>query len=635
MFRLRSRFFSALTLLPLLILARPALAAAGRWTPLGPEGGTVQALKADPGSPGTLYAGTDGGGVWKSTDGGTTWRSANEGFGSPDVHALAVSPGDPGAVWAGTGGGIFQSTDAGATWRRVWHESSGPLDTTPWIVSLAADPIRPGVVWAGNERGWILKTTDGGATWTRLQESGGHTLLIDPLNPETVYANGLKTTDGGATWQTLDSHGEILALDLSNPRVLYSSDFDGLWKSADAGASWTRLPGFEGRAESLLVDPSDPDVLLAGQSGRGPARSEDGGQTWRQVPGLPLMFVPALEADPAQPGRIWLGANERAVFRSLDSGRTWKTSRQGLDATHLFAAAFDPFRPRTLYVAANSLGVHRSADSGGTWSRINKGLPTSGGYGVSVNTVAAHPTRSGTLYAGTGAGTWRSLDRGKSWSLALDEGDVHAIAFHPRKPGMVFSGGDHLFRSRDNGRTWKRLTRPDTFHDSEIAGLVISPLRPQTVFALDINERRGTAETLFRSPDEGNTWTTAFTRGPAALASHPSTPGLLYLATETGGEIWTSADDGLTWEKVAEDAGGGALLTSLLVDRIDPSILYLGTFGAGVWRSTDHGSTWEPFATGLIAPRITCLEADPRNPRRMVACTWGGGLLEIQISSGS
>lgn len=637
--------FLPLLLLTFTALAHPTAAAVGRWTPLGPDGGTVQALAADPARPGRLYAGTDGGGVWRSTDGGVSWIWAGQGLASPDVFALDVAPDAPGTVWAATRGGVYKSPDGGFTWQRVWFEAERPDDThTPWTVSIAVDPTDPGVAWAGTARGWVLKTTDGGASWeTVLQDLFAHPvkLLLDPTDPDTVYAFGrlglYKTTDGGATWTRLrEEQVEALALDPSDPRVLYSSgNLYGVWKSTDGGATWAPLSDLgESFADGLLVDPFDPSVVLAETAGW-LWRSGDAGATWQRVQGLPVVHVLALEADPVQPGRIWLGVNARGVFRSLDSGRTWRVTRLGLAASHLFAAAFDPLRPRTFYAVAEGTGVHRTTNGGRTWIQVNAGLPSSPGYGVAANTVAVHPARPGTLFAGTGGGTWRSTDLGAHWSRVLNEGDVHALAFHPRRPGTIFSGGDHLFRSRDGGRSWKRLILPGTRYDSEIAGLLISPLRPQTVFAFDINERRGTAQSLFRSADGGNTWTTVFTRGPAALAAHPVTPGLLYLATENGGEIWTSADDGLTWDRVAAGAGGGARLTALLVDRIDPSILYLGTDGTGVWRSRDRGATWEPFAAGLISPRITCLEPDPWNPRRIAACTWGGGLQEIRVSSGS
>jgi len=70
--------------------------------------------------------------------------------------------------------------------------------------------------------------------------------------------------------------------------------------------------------------------------------------------------------------------------------------------------------------------------------------------------------------------------------------------------------------------------------------------------------------------------------------------------------------------------------TALLVDPLDSAILYLGTQGDGLWQSRDHGTTWEPLSTSLHAPYITCLEADPRDPRQLFACTVGAGLLEIR-----
>jgi hypothetical protein len=174
---------------------------------------------------------------------------------------------------------------------------------------------------------------------------------------------------------------------------------------------------------------------------------------------------------------------------------------------------------------------------------------------------------------------------------------------------------------------------PRTVYEPEIAKVIVSPLRPETVFVLDFNQRHGTAQSLFRSPDGGNTWKLVFEGGPAALALHPADPDIVYLATENLGEIWRSGDGGLTWANVATGLGGGARLTSLLVDRLDPSILYLGTDGSGVWRSTNFGVTWSRLGTGLVAPRITCLEADPRNPRRILACTWGGGVEEIRVGA--
>jgi len=628
----------------LTILPRPAAAGEDRWMPLGPEGGTILALAADPGAPGTLYAGAAGSGVWKSTDGGGHWLPASQGLGSLDAYDLATSPGAPGTVWAATRGGVYKSADGGATWQRVWYQVDQQDDTyTPWTRSIAVDPTDPGVAWAGTLRGWVLKTTDGGESWEQVLDRLGITnLLIDPTHPSTVYASsdyGLyKTGDGGATWERLhESTMYALAMDPSDPRVLYANGyFNGVWKSTDGGATWSPLPGFGDRpVTNLFVDPFHPSVVLAGTFG-GLWQSEDAGVTWHNVPGLPAIEALALEADPVLPGRIWLGTNDRGVFRSLDAGRTWRTSRQGLAASSMWAVAFDPVLPRTLYAVAGNTGVHRSTDGGRTWSRINAGLPKERGSGVLAATVAPHPLRPGTLFAGTGEGLFRSPDRGAHWSRILDQPFllVLSVAVDPRKPGTIFAGGDVLFRTRDGGRTWKRLplTSGEHHDENEITEVITDPRHPGWVYVLDFDTRHHTANNLFRSTDGGDTWKLAFSGRAVALALPPTLPDVLYLATDFG-EIWQSRDGGLTWERTATGAGGGAPPTSLVVDRLDPSILYLGTDGNGVWRSRDQGATWEPLNEGLIAPRITCLEADPRDRHHLIACTEGGGLLEIRLQS--
>ena len=622
----------SLPLLPLLILAllpRPAWAGINRWTPLGPDIGTVQALAVDPETSATIYAGTGGSGVWKSIDNGAHWAPRSRGLASPDIFDLAIAPG---TVWAATGLGIHRSTDGGATWQRVWFESDGDPRASSWVQSIAVDPTDPDVVWAGTLLGRILKTTDGGASWVRVFEITGpvESIAIDPTDPDKVYTGSFRTTDGGATWQPMDSHGGLIALDPTDPRTLYSGG-SGVWKSTDAGATWAQLPGVGLAVESLLVDPFDRDVLLAGVLGDGLFRSDDGGRTWDKVESLPTFRVLALAADPTRSGRIWLGSSDLAVFRSQDHGRTWRARRQGLSAAHTLAADFDPAQPGTLYVAAEGHAL-RTTDAGRTWPRIDAALASSPGT-FDVSTIAAHPTHAGLLFAGTGGGAYRSLDRGSHWTRVINDGEIRSFAFDLRRTRILFAAGENFYRSLDAGGTWTQLALPTSPDDSKVAKVVVAPHFPAAVFVLNFNPRFNEATTLLRSSDKGTTWTEVFDRGPADLAPDPVTPGLLYLAESFRGEIWRSLDDGQTWEMIAEGVGGGAQPTALLVDRQDPSTLYLGTFGTGVWRSTDRGVTWAPFAAGLVAPRITCLKEAPRSPGRLIACTWGGGLQEIRLSS--
>ena len=113
-------------LLPLLILAGLASPAStvsagvGVWTSGGPYGGNIRALAIDPANPATLYAGTNGGGVFKSTNGGASWTAINTGLTSTDVQALAIDPTNPTTIYAGTdGGGVFKSTNGGGSWSTI------------------------------------------------------------------------------------------------------------------------------------------------------------------------------------------------------------------------------------------------------------------------------------------------------------------------------------------------------------------------------------------------------------------------------------------------------------------------------------------------------------------------------------
>lgn len=636
---MRSRVRLLPFILVLLAFApRPAEAAIDRWTPLGPDGGTITVLATDPQIHGTLYAGAAGGAVWKSLDGGAHWFAASEGFASSDITALSVAWGGSGRVWAGTPGGIYQTESGGASWQRVWSVPGLPdRSLDHWILSLATDPADPEVAWGGTWSGVVLRTTDGGASWVEIPLKSGavNDITVDPQDPEVVYVAAgqgiFKSTDGGITWPRIRAEGALtLLIDPVAPRTLYATGFSEIWRSTDAGATWTQLPGPEGVIYGLLAHPLDPSILLAGTSA-GLMRSEDAGATWQQVEGLPFLLSFTFAADTS--GRLWLGANDRGVFRSLDGGHTWRASRQGLGATLIWDVEIDPFRPRTLYAVAQGIGLHRSTDGGATWKRSNTGLPASGGYGVLLDDLAPHPLIPGTLYAGSGAGLYRSRDRGTHWSAVLHQGDIRSVAFSPRNPQEIFAGGDSLFRSRDGGRTWKMLSRPATSYDSEIATVLVSPLRPRLVYFLDINERRGDAKSLFRSLDGGESSRLVFEGGATALAFHPTLARVQVLATAFGGAIWKSVNQGTTWQRIAEGVGNDRLLTALLFDRVDPSVLYLGTDGAGVWRSLDGGVTWAPLSTGMIAPRITSLEIDPRNPRRLLAGTQGGGVLEIRLTT--
>jgi len=277
-------------------LASPRAGVVG-WTPIGPglpDPAEVFSIAVRPDAPSvafvSYYTGIDAG-VARTLDGGATWTTRLE---TPDVGRLLVDPFAPDHVYLGTGSDVWTSLDGGETW------SSAPAGAP--ISSLAAGP---GVIYAGLADG-LSASRDLGQTWTSLPIAVApgdvvSALAVDPAAPERLYAG----TSAG-----------------------------DLWRTDDAGTSWTRTRSAptEG-VSSIVIDPFDHDVVYAGTTYSGalpgstgrPAtpflRSVDGGRTWTEIlPG----GIETLVAHPGSPGVLY-GGGYSGAFRSVDRGTSWTT----------------------------------------------------------------------------------------------------------------------------------------------------------------------------------------------------------------------------------------------------------------------------------------------------------------------
>jgi hypothetical protein len=171
----------------------------GVWTSHGPNGGIVESFAVDPTSPFTIYAGTDGGGVFKSVDGGGSWSALPAGIPTVSgtiITGLVVDPATPSNVYAsltlGIDGGILRSTDGGAHW--IFTDVGA-------LFGIAIDPLTPTTLYATGSPS-TFKSTDAGATWTALESAHAFSIAIDPVTPTTVYVGRRRPeddSDGGAS----------------------------------------------------------------------------------------------------------------------------------------------------------------------------------------------------------------------------------------------------------------------------------------------------------------------------------------------------------------------------------------------------------------------------------------------------
>jgi photosystem II stability/assembly factor-like uncharacterized protein len=627
------RKFAHAFAMALAVLAWPTLVAAQTWIPVGPPGGDVRALAADPRDARRIYLGTSDGLLYRSEDAGARWHRLSPGF-PLRGHSLDQIVVDPRGVvlvgyWevSGTGGGVARSTDGGNTFT-ILKSLEGQS-----VRALAVAPASPQILAAGTLSG-VFRSLDGGQTWARITPSDHPDLrnfeavAIDPQDPSIVYAGtwhlGWKTVDGGQSWMPMhagmidDSDVMTLTLDRWRPQVVYATACTGIYRSDDAAGRWTKIRGIPSssrRTRAFAQSPDDQNRLFAGTT-EGLWTSEDGSATWRLITQKNLIINSVL----ALPGGVvLLGTEGAGVVRTTDGGQTWLASNEGFSERFVSKVAFDRANHRVLagiWGDRRHGGVFAAASPRGPWTRLGTGLE-----GREVLSLALLGREA---LAGTDDGIFLADLETSAWSrlaTVVDGVDMHPrvkdlLALPPRNLLAATSKG--LLRSGDGGRTW---TRPVLGLTDEISALAVSPNDIGVIVA-------ASPLGFFRSTDGGQSWEQV---SPGfgdfqthALAFMPSDDHVL-LAT-TGQGLFRSADQGATWSRCT----GGIPYSDITGLAIHPDgrTIYASDFTwGGIFRSVDSGRTWERLPTdGLASDRVWTLGLDPAAPERLLVASPTGGL---------
>jgi photosystem II stability/assembly factor-like uncharacterized protein len=306
-------------------------------------------------SPSVLLAGTLGAGVYRSSDGGATWAAPTRGLTQLAINGVAASPTSPSLVFAATdGGGLFRSMDRGSTWTR---QSLPP----PTLCSVTIDPSTPSVVYAVSDRDGVYKSADAGQTWQQIRNPAASFFSCGSF-PQLVRV-------------TVNPH---------NSQSLYLTTYEsgsGLFRSTDAGTTWSKVSGVPAIVYDLAFDPRNALVLWAVNSASpAPLLSTDGGQTFTAV------TVPFTDCCDRTPRSIVVTAAGTAivgisagddVYRSSDAGRTWsRVIARSISAGLGAVLSLDP--AGTVAYAAlwrtTKIDALRGLDDGMTWAPYGKGL---------------------------------------------------------------------------------------------------------------------------------------------------------------------------------------------------------------------------------------------------------------------
>src|SRR5437763_1158806 len=640
----RMRFLSPLTAIVLflsaLCFAQSTSTPSQSWISVGPDGGDVRSLSADPANPSRVLLGTSAGQIYQSEDAGKTWqRFVRIGKGNDYVvDHIIFDPKQTGVIYVAAwtleseGGSVFKSTDNGQNWQ--------PLSSLEGksVRSMAMAESDPNILIAGTLDG-VYRTRNAGQTWQRISPEGSaeirniESIAIDPANPDVIYAGTWhlpwKTSDGGKSWHNIkngiidDSDVFSIIIDHKQPDIVYASACSGIYKSESAGELFHKIQGipFSARRTRVLKqDPSNSNAVYAGTT-EGLWKTIDAGKTWHRITS-PEVIVNDVLVDVRNPEHTLLATDRSGVLASNNSGVTFEASNTGFAHRQVAAVAIDPEEPNKLYAGLINDkrygGVFVSHDQGSHWRQINAGLEGRDVFALRPSgTSLIAGTSSGVFVLGktkamkapsAGAEQWHPSDRIANENLVIVRKATKkqkAITRKVIKPGVLkgrvtdieldgkkwlVASSQGLFTSANMGRTWQG--GPVLGH-TDVSLVRVSP---KLMVAVSRNA-------LLISADRGETWTEA--KLPSVIASIRdiafSNDGSIWLACREG--LYRSKDDGATWER--EMKLPVVNLASVYHDRDGKHMLVTAMNSTEVFSSDDDGQSWQHRDSGWLLRSIT------------------------------
>ncbi len=583
------------------------------------------------------------GGMWRSDDAGRTWKNIGLKDGRHIIR-IVIHPRDPNTLWVAVMGhlfgpnkerGVFKSTNGGQTWKQVLYvnDQTGASD-------LVMEPGNPSVFYAGTwrvirtphslesggEGSGLWKSTDGGESWSALRENKGLPkgvwgivgVAIAPSNPEKIYTlvenaqGGLfASEDGGESWSLRSNDNNIrqrawyyskVFVDPQNENKVYCPNV-GFMVSSDGGRSFRSLRTPHGDHHDLWIDPANGQRMIVADDGGGQV-SFNAGETWSTYNNQPTAQIYRVSTDNSFPYRI-LGAQQdnstiRIKHRTYGAAITdddWE-STAGSESGYVVA---DPQNPDIVY----------GGNYGGYLSRLDHRT----GENRAISVWPDNPM-------GAGADVLRYRFQ---WNFP--------IFFSPHNPKRLYTAGNHLFVTENEGQSWEMISPDLTTNDKSRQGSSGGPITKDntsveyycTIFtaAESVLEKdllwTGSDDGLIHvsrdgrknwenvTPKDAPQWimwncieTDPFQKGTAYFA------GTRYKLDDFSPYIYKTTDYGKTWQKITQGIDALHFTRAIRSDKKRKGLLYAGT-EYGMYISFDEGNNWKPFQLNLPIVPITDL----------------------------
>jgi len=582
----------------------------------------VGAIAVAPSDSNVIYAGTGeteirldvsyGDGVYKSTDAGRTW--ANVGLrASKHIGRICIDPRDPDIAFVAALGdifgpneerGVFRTRDGGKSWEKVLYRNA---DTG--AVELSMDPGNPRIVFAtfwqtrrnfwnissGGPGSGLFRSVDGGDTWQEISRAPGLPegplgklgVSVSPARSGRVWAliettsdkTGLyRSDDYGARWMLVSSNRDLMHrpwyythvfADTRDSETVYVTNLQ-MWKSTDGGASYSEINTSHGDNHDLWIDPVDPKRMVLGNDG-GAQVTYNAGLTWSSIYNQPTAQIYRIDVDDQYPYRVY-GTQQDNSCVAVPSGAAWGAITLG-DCSYPGSGesgfiAVHPRDPNIVYCGA----IGSSPGGAGALQRYDYRT-------AQIQLVNVWPEES------TGVAP-KDMRYRFAWTFP--------IVFSPHDSNVIYAGGNHVFRTRNEGMSWETISPDLSLNDVSRQGYSGGDITPESAGAEVHATCASVVESIHR---KGEIW-----------------------ASTDDGLVHVTRDDGVTWHNVTPSSMPElAYVGCVEISAHDPDTVYLAAtryklsdYRPYLFRSTDSGRSWHAIVGDFPVDEITrVVRADP------------------------